>query len=57
MLDKFKGKRSREDKKEIKMFLINLNPEDLVLMIELKKKNKTKVRRDNSKNSRMNTTS
>lgn len=39
------------------MFLINLNPEDLVLMIELKKKNKTKVRRDNSKNSRMNTTS
>lgn len=55
MLDKSKGKRNKEDKKETKMSPTSLNQEDSELTIESNKNNKMKMKNNKIKNNRTKT--
>lgn len=57
MLDKSKGKRNKEDKKETKMSPTSLNQEDSELTIESNKNNKMKMKNNKIKNNRTKTIS
>ena len=57
MLDKSKGKKNKEDKKETKMSPTSLNQEDSELTIESNKNNKMKMKNNKIKNNRTKTIS
>jgi len=57
MLDKFKDKKNKGDKKETKMSPTSLNQEDSELTIESNKNNKMKMKNNKIKNNRTKTIS